>query len=162
MPKTYSNSRKERWLAQYMQGKTIKQIAAKDKCDVRTVKRAVEEMRGRYAAQEAMMQLYREAFRSHIDRLNSALDLIIEGLLLPDPYFTALGWMKIVLSKTASRESGEVGEDGNNDSEQGDDILSDKALIAEHLKNSKAWRALGDWNRSLKRHRTACGRLQIR
>lgn len=162
MPKTYSNSRKEKWLAQFMQGKTIKQIAAKDKCDVRTVKRAIEELQGRHAAQEAMTQLYREAFRGHIDRLNSALDLIIEGLQLPAHYFTALGWIYIVLSGSVSQESGEVGGEGGNDSEQNEDVLSDKALIAEHLKNSKAWRALGDWNRSLRRHRTACGGLQIR
>ena len=161
MPKIYSNSRKEKWLTQYMQGKTIKQIA-KGNCDVRTVKRAIEELQGRHAAQEAMTQLYREAFRGHIDRLNSALDLIIENLQLPDLYFTALGWTNIILSGSASQESGEVGGEGGNDSEQDEDVLSDTALIAEHLKNSKAWRALGDWNRSLRRHRTACGGLQIR
>ena len=162
MPKTFPNSRKELWLSQHEQGKTIKQIATKAKCDMRTVKRAIEEMRGRHAAQEVMTQLYREAFRGHIDRLNSALDLIIEGLLLPDPYFTALGWANIALSGSASQESGKIGEERSNDSEQGDDVLSDKVLIAEHLKNSKAWRALGDWTRSLRRHRTACGKLQMR
>jgi hypothetical protein len=162
MPRTYPTSRKERWLAQYSQGKTIKQIASKDKCDTRTVKKAIEDMRGRRAAQETMAQLYREALRGHFDRLNSTLDSIIEGLRIPDPYFTVLKWTNIVLSKTASQESGEVREEGSQGSEQGDDVLSDSALIAEHLKNSKAWKALGDWNRGLRKHRTACGMLQMR
>ena len=162
MPKTYQNSRKERWLAQYSQGKTVKQIAVKDKCDVRTVKRAIEEMRGRRAAQETMAQLYREALRSHFDRLNSALDLIIEGLHIPALYFTALAWTEIVSSQTASQKSGEAGEEGGEGSEQREDVLSDGTLLAEHLKNSKAWRALGNWNRSFRRHRTACGMLQMR
>ncbi len=162
MPRTYPNSRKERWLAQYTQGKTVKQIAVKAKCDMRTVKRAIEEMRGRSAAQEAMAQLYREALRGHIDRLNSALDLIIEGLRIQVPYFTELAWTEIASSTKASQGSGEAREEGSEGSEPGDDVLSDGALLAEHLKNSKAWRALGDWNRSFGRHRAACGRLQIR
>ena len=160
MPKTYSNSRKERWLVQYSQGKTIKQIASKDKCDTRTVKSAIEQMRSRRAAQEAMAELYREALRGHIDRLNSVLDSIIEGLRIPDPYFTELAWHVIASSQEVSQESGEAGEEGSEGS--GQDVLSDGALLAEHLKNSKAWRAQGDWNRSLGRHRTACGLLQIR
>ncbi len=162
MPRTYPNSRKERWLAQYSQGRTVKQIAVKDKCDTRTVKSAIEQMRGRRAAQEAMAELYREALRGHIDRLNSALDSIIGGLHIPDPYFTELAWTEIASSRKASQESGEAGEEGSEGSEQDEDVLSDGALLAEHLKNSKAWRALGDWNRSFRRHRTACGMLQMR
>ncbi len=160
MPKTFPNARKERWLAQYSQGKTIKQIAAKAECDMRTVKRAIEEMRGRRAAQEAMAQLYREALLSHIDRLNSALDSIIDGLRMPDPYFTELAWTQLCATAVASRETAEAEKDGGDGRERGDDVLSYGALLAEHLKNSKAWRALGECNRSLKRHRTACGKLQ--
>lgn len=162
MPKTYPNSRKEQWLAQLSQGKTVKQIARSAKCDVRTVKRAIEEIRGRHAAQEAMAQLYREAFRGHIDRLNSALDLIIEDLRIPDPYFTELAWREIASSQTASQENKEASEKEVEDTEPVDDVFSERALIAEHLKNSKAWRALGDWNRSLRKHHTACGLFQIR
>lgn len=160
MPKTYPTSRKERWLAQYSRGKTIKQIASKEKCDVRTVKSAIEEMRGRRAAQEAMSQLYQEAFQGHIDRLNSALDSIIEGLRIPDPYLTELVWHVIASSQKVSQGSGGVRKEESEGS--GQDVLSDGALLAEHLKNSKAWRALGNWSRSVRKHRTACGRLQIR
>jgi hypothetical protein len=129
---------------------------------MRTVKKAIEDMRGRLAAQEAMAQLYRDAFHGHIDQLNSALDSIIEGLRIPGPYFSELAWKEITVSKAASQENKEAGEKGVKNTEQIDDVFSERALIAEHLKNSKAWRALSDWTRSLRKHRTACGLLQMR
>ena len=147
MPRTYPNSRKEQWLTELSQGKTIKQIAAKSKCDMRTVKRAIEEMQGRRAAQETMAQLYRDALRGHYDRLNSALDMIIDELRLPDPYFTELAWVEIASLPEALQGSGDLGEVGSEESRQAEDAFSDSALLAEHLKNGKAWKALIDWKK---------------
>lgn len=47
-------------------------------------------------------------------------------------------------------------------SENSDDTLSDSTLLAEHLKSTKAWRALADWKRNLEKYRVACGQLQTK
>jgi hypothetical protein len=161
MPKKYSKSKKEEWLAELAQGKTTKQVAKNHKIDERTIKRAANELYSRRAAQEAMAQLYQEALRGHMNRLNSALDTIIDELRMPDPYVTELAWNVIASSRPMSQEVSEVGEKGR-EKQRDEDVFSDSALLAEHLKNSKAWRALGDWRRSQRKHRTACGTLQIR
>jgi hypothetical protein len=155
MPKTFPNTRKERWVEQLSQGRSVKQIARSSKCDVRTVKRAIEEIRNKRAAQEALTQLYQQALREHMSKLNETLDMIIEELHLPSPYVTELAWNEVTLSLMASSEVEEA-----KDSEQSDDVLSNSALLAEHLKNSKPWRSFADWNRNLKKHRNACGQLQ--
>ena len=97
MPKTYPNSRKEKWLNELSQGKTIKQIAAKHKVDMRTVKQGIEDVQGRHAAQETKAQIFRDALRGHYDRLNSALGMIIDELRLPEPYFTEMAWSEILV-----------------------------------------------------------------
>jgi hypothetical protein len=162
MPKTYPNSRKEQWLIELSQGRTIKQIAKKSTCDMRTVKRGIEEMQGRRAAQETVAQIYRDALRGHYDRLNSALDMTIDELRLPDPYFTELAWVEIVSLPEVSQDSVDPREVGSEEIRQAEDAFSDGTLLSEHLKNGKAWKALIDWRRSQKKHRAACGRLQIR
>lgn len=162
MPKTYPNSRKEQWLLEFSQGRTIKQIAVKSNCDMRTVKRAIEEMQSRHAAQETMAQLYRDALRGHFERLNSALDMIINDLRLPDTYFTELAWVELA-SRPETLQSGvDLRETGREETGQAEDPFLDGALLSEHLKNGKAWKALIDWRRTQKRHRAACGMLQIR
>lgn len=162
MPRTYARAKKEEWLAALAQGKSPKQVANDYKIDERTVKRAASELHSLRAAQEAMTQLYREALRGHVNRLNSALDMIIEELHMPEPYFTELAWHMIASSRLSSRESVEVSEEGRKSIKQAEDVFSDSALLAEHLRNSKAWRVLGDWRRTRSKHRTACGMLQIR
>jgi hypothetical protein len=162
MPRKYSKSKKEEWLAELAQGKTTKQIAKDHKIDERTLKRAASELYSRRAAQEAMAQLYQEALRGHMNRLNSALDMIINELQMPKPYVTELAWNTVASSRLSSRGSGEVSEGGRKISKQDEDVFSDTALLAEHLRNSKAWRALGDWRRTQRKHRTSCGMLQIR
>lgn len=148
-------------MAALVQGKSSKQVAREFKIDERTVKKAASESQSRRAAQEAMAQLYQEALRGHMNRLNSALDTIIEELQMPEPYVAALAWNMVVLSPNASLEGGEAGSKGGKSSEQDEDVFSDSALLAEHLRNSKAWRALGDWRRAWGKHYNACGTLQI-
>lgn len=162
MPKTYSISKKQEWLAQMAQGKSPKQIASEAKCDERTIKRAVQEIRSKSAAQEALTQLYQEALRNHMDRLNAALDMIIEELRLPEPYLTETTWSQIGPSQSLSQYDKEDGEEEAKVPGGGDNTFSDSALLAEHLRHGKAWRALADWHRSYKKHRIACGRLQIK
>jgi hypothetical protein len=161
MPKKYSKSKKEEWLAELAQGKTTKQVAKNHKIDERTIKRAANELYSRRAAQEAMAQLYQEALRGHMNRLNSALDTIIDELRMPDPYVTELAWNVIASSRLSSQEVREVGREGR-ENQRDEDAFSENALLAEHLKNSKAWRALNDWRRTQRKHRNACGTLQIR
>lgn len=163
MPKTYPDSKKKQWLKQLEQGVSLKQIASKAKCDERTVKRAVQELQSSHAAREALTQLYQEALRSHMDKLNEALDIVIEGLNLPDVYSTEMAWSQIAQSQTFSQqdrvtEAKETKVLGHGD----DDAFSDNALLAEHLRNGKALRALADWYRIHKKHRAACGQLQIK
>lgn len=160
MPKTYPNSKKEKWLVQLAQGKSPGQIASEAHCDERTVKRAIQEIRSRRAAQEALTQLYQEALRDHMNKLNAALDMIIEELHLPDPYLTEIAWSEIKPSRIFSKTDKETGKEEAKVLGQGHDAFSDSALLAEHLRNSKPWRAFADWNRSREKHRNACGQLQ--
>ncbi len=162
MPKTYANSKKEQWLALLAQGKSPKQVAREAGCDERTIKRAVQEMHGRRAAQEAMTQLYEEALRTHMNKLNSALDVIIEGLRLPDLYSAKIAWTQVPLPDALSQHNGETAQEEAKVPGQTGDAFSDSSLLAEHMKNGKAWRALADWKRSYERHRSACAQLQIR
>ena len=160
MPKTFSNSKKEQWLEQYSQGRTEKQIAHSSKCDIRTVKRAIEETRGRRAAQEALTQLYQEAIRDHMKKLNMALDRIINELSLPDPKDTEIAWLDINTSQNPLHPQGEVEKLRMFGHE--DDILSEGTLLAEHLRNGKAWRVYADWKRNQEKYRIACIQLQLK
>lgn len=158
MPKTYPDLKKEQWLVQLSRGKSPKQIARKEGCDQRTVIRAAQEIRSRHAAQEALTQLYQDALREHMNRLNSALDMVIEDLKLPDPFVTEIAWSHFRIHHTISNREGESVEEKKLVSAE--DSLSDNALLAEHLRNSKPWRVFADWSRNLKKHRNACGQLQ--
>jgi hypothetical protein len=159
VPKTYASSKKEKWLTQLALGKSPRQVAKASSCDVRTVKRAVLETRTKSAAQEALLELYREALRNHMNGMNVALDGVIEELRLPEVYLPDIAWSQIKspLSQYDRKDS----EEWSKISESGDDPFSDRALLAEHLRNSKAWRSLANWQRSYLKHRLACGRLQI-
>jgi hypothetical protein len=158
MPRTYPDSKKEQWLAQLSRGTSPKQIASKSGCDQRTVVRAAQEIRSRRAAQEALTQLYKDALREHMNKLNTTLDTIIDDMRLPDQFMTEIAWLQIATSHTISSPVGETG--GERVLGNWDDTLSDNALLAEHLRNSKPWRAFADWDRNLKKHRNACGQLQ--
>ena len=162
MPRTYAQARKEKWLQELAQGKSSKQIAKEAGCDERTIKRAVREIRSKSAAQEALTQLYQEALRSHMHGMNAILGAILRDLQLPEPYLTEIAWSQIKSPQSLSHHDREFSEVESRASGAAGDPFSDSALLAEHLRNSKAWRALGDWQRSLKKHRLACGRLQIK
>ncbi len=162
MPKSYPNSRKEQWFRELSQGKTIKQIAVKHKVDMRTVKRGIEDVQGRHTAQETKAQIFRDALRGHYDHLNSALGMIINELRLPEPYFTEMAWVEILTHQRVSQGSETPQEMVGEENTQDEDDFSDGALLAEHSKDGKIWKAVIDGRRSLKRHHTACGNLQIR
>lgn len=162
MPKTYPDSVKEQWFIQLAQGKSPKKIAHEAHCDERTVKRSIQEIRSRRAAQEALTQLYQEAIRGHMNKLNTALDRIINELRLPDPHQTEIAWVDINTSRIPSNPEREIGEEKIRMFGHGDDTFSEGALLAEHLRNGKAWRAFADWKRNREKYRIACGQLQIK
>ena len=162
MPRTYPHSEKEKWLEELAQGKSLNQVAEDAHCDVRTIKRAIQEIRSKSAAQEALSTLYREGLRSHMNGMNMALDMILKELRLPEPYLTEIAWSQIRSPQDLSQYDREDSEVEARVSRGGDDPFSSSALLAEHLRNSKAWRAFGNWNRSVKKHRQACGRLQVK
>jgi len=78
-------------------------------------------------------------------------------MTIPNIVRAEIAWSQIISFKVISNPKRETGEEKVLGS--GDDSLSDNALLAEHLRNSKPWRAFADWDRNLKKHRNACGQL---
>jgi hypothetical protein len=162
MPKTYPDAKRENWIEQLAQGGSIKKIAKGSHCDPRTVKRAVQEMRSKNAAQEALVQMYQEALRNHMNGMNAALDTVIEELRLPEPFGAEIPWLEIEPSHLDPKYDFTERERVTKRPGVDDDPFSDRALLVEHLRNSKAWRVLSDWHRNYQEHNVACGRLQIK
>ena len=161
MPKTYSQDKKEKWLEELSGGKSTKQIARESNADERTVKQAIKDIKSKAAAQQALTQMYQEALRNHMNVLNSAIIEILKELELPSPFMPYFDWHNVKSQEALLQFEQENKSKETKTANVEADPFSDRALLAEHLKNSKAWRALIEWQRSLKKHRLACGRLQI-
>ena len=152
-------STRKKWLELSAEGDTAKQIAKKYHCDARTVKAALEGERSSQAGQEALTQLYKDALHKHMNGLNASLEGVIAELRVPEPFVTeiSISQSKSQRCKTSS-DFDSVYRNGN-PVEGEDDPLSDNALLAEHLKNSRPARELAEWRRSINKHQNACGQL---
>ena len=81
MPKKFLDTDKRKWLKLYEDGKTEIQIAKEyAKCDLRTVRRGIEEARHKLDVKVARAELLKEALRKHQDSLFKELDEIIHRI----------------------------------------------------------------------------------
>jgi len=157
MPKKFLETDKRKWLELYESGKTEKWIARElAKCDLRTVKRGIEEARRKQDVVIARRELVKDALRKHQDGLLEELDKILSALYLPTHDYVVLPWHRggdFILTEsetdvsalaTVSRSEGGVV----------------RRLLKEHLKNDRLWKVLTQWEKTYTAHLIARTVLQ--
>jgi hypothetical protein len=156
MPRTIQQSEKLRWLEKYEQGKSEKQIATEARCDVRTVRRAIQELRLRQEAKLARVELVKDALRRHQDALLRDLDEIISLLLrLPEEDASRVAWYRWEDSGLAvARELRDVHRKAR--------PLAAASPLRDHLKNDRLWKVIARWGRAAEEHERAQAALQIK
>lgn len=150
MPKKFSPIDKKKWLELYENGKTEPWIAReKAHCDVRTVKKGVEEARRQRDARIAAVELVKEALRSHQKSLLGMLDEILSTVTFPPGDSTVLPWETSVFTKSEATKL-EVGrsEAVPDNLALGIELRPAWGLLQEHLKRDPLWRMLADWQKA--------------
>jgi hypothetical protein len=147
MPKKFDDATKREWLEFYDQGKSEKWIANRVKCDVRTVKTAINEARLKRDVAAARVELVKDALHNHQDGLLEELDRIKASLVVPEKDFAVLSWNRgenSILDDTGEQIKLEDGEDSTM-----------RRLLKEHLKRDKLWRVLAQWKKARANHLAA-------
>ncbi len=147
MPRKFDDAKKREWLEFYDQGKSEKWIAGRAKCDVRTVRKAINEARLKRDVVVARMELVKDALRKHQDGLLEELDQIKASLVIPRRDFAVLSWHygeNSILDGTGRRTKLESGEDSTM-----------RRLLKEHLRQDKLWRVLAQWEKAKANHLAA-------
>ena len=147
MPRKFDDARKKEWLELYEQGKTEKWIAHRSGCDVRTVKKAINDARLKRDVVIARIELVKDALRKHQDGLLEEIDQIMSCLVIPPKDFAVLSWHR-------------GGDSVFNDSDDQTKLESGgenamRRLLKEHLKNDKLWRVLAQWEKASANHLAA-------
>ncbi|MFC1910921.1 hypothetical protein ACFLXC_06595 [Chloroflexota bacterium] len=154
MPRKFENAKKIEWLELFEKGKSEKWIAHRAGCDVRTVKKAINDARLKRYVVVARVELVKDALRKHQDSLLEELDQIMSGLTVPQRDFAVLSWHH-------GEDSVFNEPDGQTKAESGGES-SMRRLLKEHLKNDRLWRALGQWEKANAGHMAARTALQRR
>ncbi len=152
MPRKFEDAKKREWLELYDQGKSEKWIANRAKCDVRTVRKAINEARLKRDVVVARMDLVKDALRKHQDSLLEEIERIMSDLVMPPKDLAVLSWQRgknSILNDTDEQiESGST-QDG-----------AMRRLLKEHLKNDKLWRMLAQWQKARASHLAARAAFQ--
>jgi hypothetical protein len=152
MPKKFDNAKKKEWLELYEQGKTERWIAHRSGCDVRTVKRAINDARLKRDVAAARIELVKDALHSHQEGLLEELDQIKASLVIPERDFAVLSWNRgrnSIFDDAGEQIKLETGED-----------RTMKRLLRQHLRQDKLWKALAQWEKSRTNHLAARLALQ--
>jgi len=165
MPKKFLDTDKRKWLELYESGKTEKWIAReRAKCDLRTVKKGIEEARRKQDVVIARRELVKDALRKHQDSLLEELDKILSALFLPTQGYVLLSWSHgsdfvLTESETAagSGQMGDISELTTIERSEGGAV---RRLLKEHLKNDRLWKVLAQWGKMYTAHLVARTILQ--
>jgi len=163
MPKKFLDTDKTKWLELYEGGKTEIQIAKEyAKCDLRTVRRGIEEARWKQDARVARAELLKGALRKHQDSLLKELDEILSALTLPTEDFAVLPWHRggdyiLGESDTSAAIEGHVSERAIASRSEGGAV---RRLLKEHLKNDRLWKVLAQREKTYAAHLAARTVLQ--
>jgi hypothetical protein len=147
MPRKFDDAKKKEWIEFYDQGKSEKWIANQAECDIRTVRKAINEARLKQDVVVARMELVKDALRKHQDGLLEELNQIKAGLVVPQRDFAVLSWhhgKNSILDGTAEQIKLENGEDSTM-----------RRLLKEHLRQDKLWRVLAQWKKAKANHLAA-------
>jgi hypothetical protein len=164
MPKKFSPSDKNKWLEKYESGKSESSIANESKCDIRTIRRGIEEARRERDARAARIDLIKQAIFKHQESLLGKLGEILLSLQIPSHDWAVLSWHEngeSILSEsnfdTEDALEGEVGKDSKNPDAQVDMV---EDMLRQHLRNDKLWKILARRKQIYASHRSARIALQ--
>ena len=157
MPKKFSENDKRKWLELYENGKSEKWIARElVKCDLRTVRRGIEEARRKQDVVIARRELVKDALRKHQDSLLEELDKILSALSLPTEDYVVLPWQRGGDSILTESET-DVSALATVPRSEGGAV---RQLLKEHLRNDRLWKVLAQWEKMYAAHLTARTILQ--
>jgi len=164
MPKKFSVTDKNKWLEDYENGKSESSIANDSSCDLRTVKRGIEEARRQRDAVAARVDLLKQAVLKHQERLMKKLNEILSTLTMPPHDWTVLSWDEN--GQSTLRETGldmeDSVEDEASDGLKKSDVQADMidGMLRQHLRGEKLWKILARRDRAYSSHRLARIALQ--
>ena len=146
------------WLEKYESSKSEASIASDSKCDVRTVRKGIEEARWERDARTARIDLLKQAALKHQENLLDKLKEILSALTVPPKDRVVLSWHRngeSIFSKgernveNALRdEVRKVSEDSGTQT----DMVQD--MLRQHLRNDKLWKILAQREKVYASHRS--------
>lgn len=166
MARKFSSIDKNRWLKDYEEGNPESSIAGGEQCDVRTIKKGIDEARRERDVRVARIELLKDVMSKHNEILLSRLGEISASLQMPPQDWTVLSWHKdgeSVFSDT-STDSGDTPKRKPGKDQRGSDIRGDKVnhMLKQHLKSDKLWRTMARRDLAYRTHRLARIALQHR
>jgi len=154
MPRKFSSADKNTWLDLFNKGKNEIWIAKEHAhCDVRTVKKGIDQARRVRVAHLAQIELVKDALRNHQNDLIHTMEGIMAELKLPPPDL-AVPWELEKLSSPVPVAGVKVSitpQRGPTVASQGDDSIMWE-LLGEHLKHNRTWTMLGQWRKAFSEH----------
>jgi hypothetical protein len=146
MPKKFSIADKNRWLERYESGKSEASIASDCECDVRTVRKGIEEARRERDARTARIDLLKQALFKHQENLLDKLREILSALTVPPKDWAVLSWHRngdSIFSEsnldTENTRTDEVRKVSGYPGTQADMVQD---MLRQHLRNDKLWKIL--------------------
>lgn len=155
MPKKFSINELRHWLSSYEAGKPIASIAKQAHCDVRTVKKGIEQARLARDVSTARADLLKEALHRHQDDLKGVLEGILSSLEVP-ALNQGIPWKWQEASIIPLRNArGELEPDVVQPVVKVILDVEDKlqwGLLQEHLKRDKMWELVEQWKKAVAAH----------
>lgn len=148
MAKKYSIINKRQWLEEFEKGYSESYIASKYHCDLRTLKKGLEEARHELESRAARIEVLKTALLDHQEQLKKKLREISSLLSIPPQDWTILGWYGA--GESVFKQDGP--ESGGEPLLQEDMIYG---LLEEHLKQDVLWKVLAAWKKAYASNRDA-------
>jgi hypothetical protein len=166
MPRKISINEKRGWLEEYEKGRPEASIATKNRRDVRTVKKGIEDARREQDLRFARSELLKEALRKHQDRLEVELRGILNTIKDPPEDFAPLPWYHngdSIFSPV--KPQGEVSEyikPSRAGRKPADQSKTPQDLLRQHLRNDKVWKLFAQWEEIRRSHLADRTALQLK
>ena len=164
MPKKFSIADKRTWLDKYESGKPESSIASDSKCDLRTIRRGIEDARRERDAQAARIDLLKQAVSKHQETLLYKLGEMLSALMLPPHDWEVLSWHgngeSILNDSNLDTEDSleDEASEGLRDSPVQVDMV--EGMLRQHLRGDKLWKILARREQTYASHRLARIALQ--
>lgn len=164
MARKFSSVERNKWLQEYEDGRPEASIAGDAGCDVRTVKKGIDEARRERDARVARIELLKDAMSKHHETLLRRLGEISASLQLPPWDWTVLSWHEngeSVFSERSIDIEDKLQVESRKD-HRSSDIQGEKIdhMLRQHLKNDKLWKSLARREQVHASHRLARVELQ--